>query len=334
MASPLKKWTSLAALLALAAAGSLWGFLRWRRAQVFVATDDAYVKGAIVTVASRIPGPLREVAVRENQPVKAGQILAQVDPRDYDAAVARARASVAEAESALALNGAQIAQAQAQLEAAEHQKALAALERGRLAALHARQSIATQKLDQAITADAVATAQVAAAHKQVAAAGGLRGVSLSKVGVARAALETALLQRSYCTVVAPADGVVSRKLAEPGIVVAAGQPLLAVVPLGAGQLWVEANFKETQLRRVRPGQPVTLRADLDDGRVFRGTVESLAAGTGAVFSLLPAENATGNWVKVVQRVPVRIRLDEGADPERRLRLGLSVTAEIDTRGAE
>lgn len=334
MAAPsLKKGLSLAAILALAAAGSLWGFLRWRRAQVFVATDDAYVRGSILTVASRIPGPLRTVDVQENQPVKAGQVLATVDPRDYDAAVARARASLGEATSALALNGAQIAQARAQLQAAESQRELAALEKARLTALHARQSIPTQKVDQAVTADAVAAAQVAAARKQVAAAEGLLGVSRSKVGVAQAALDQARLQRSYCDVTAPVDGVVSRKLAEKGIVVAAGQPLLAVVPLGTGQLWVEANFKETQLRRVRPGQPVTLRTDLDDGRVFRGTVESLAAGTGSVFSLLPAENATGNWVKVVQRVPVRIRLETGADPERRLRLGLSVTAEIDTREA-
>ncbi|HEX9082504.1 MAG TPA: HlyD family secretion protein [Holophagaceae bacterium] len=330
MAAPLKTWTTLAAILALAAAGSLWGALRWRRAQVFIATDDAYVKGPIVTVASRIPGPLRSVAVQENQPVRAGQLLATVDPRDYDAVLARAAASLEEARSALTLNEAQIAQARAQLQAALEQKNLAALEKGRLTALHARQSIPTQKLDHAVTADAVAAAQVQAARKQVAAAEGLLGVSRSKVGVAQAALDQARLQRSYCEVVAPVDGVVSRKLAEPGVVVAAGQPLLAVVPLGADQLWVEANFKETQLRRVRPGQPVTLRTDVD-GRTFHGSVESLAAGTGTVFSLLPAENATGNWVKVVQRVPVRIRLAPDADPGHRLRLGLSVTAEIDTR---
>ena len=334
MATPaLKTWASLAVILALAAAGSLWGFLRWRHGQVFVATDNAYVKGHVVTVASRIPGPLQGVAVQENQAVKAGQVLATVDPRDYDALVARAEASLGEARSALALNEAQIAQARAQLQAAESQHGLAGLEKARLVALHARQSIPTQKLDQALTTEAVAAAQVTAARKQVAAAQGLLGVSRSKVDVAQAALDQARLQRSYCTVVAPVDGIVSRKLGEAGMVVAAGQPLLAVVPLGADAIWIEANFKETQLRRVRPGQPVVLRADLDEGRVFRGQVDSLAAGTGTVFSLLPAENATGNWVKVVQRVPVRIRLDEGADPDHRLRLGLSVRAEIDTRDA-
>ena len=148
--------------------------------------------------------------------------------------------------------------------------------------------------------------------------------------LASAGLAQAQLQRSYCTIVAPCDGTVSRKLAEPGMVVAAGQPLLAVVPLGQEDLWVEANFKETQLHRVRPGQRVRMKADID-GRIFTGTVDSLSAGTGAAFSLLPAENATGNWVKVVQRLPVKISLDRNADPERKLRLGLSVEAEIDTR---
>ena len=325
-----KKWISLSAILILAMAGTLWAILRWRHGQVFVATDNAYVKGHVTAVASRIPGPLLSVAVQENDPVRAGQELANLDPRDYDAAVARAEASEAEARSALALNQAQIAQAQAQLQSTESLRALAELERKRMGALNERQSIPRQKYDQAVTANEVSQAQVTAARKQVAAAQGLLGVSQSKVQVALAALAQARLQRSYCSILAPCDGVVSRKLAEPGMVVAAGQPLLAVVPLGQQDLWVEANFKETQLHRVRPGQKVNLRTDLDS-RTFTGTVESLSAGTGAAFSLLPAENATGNWVKVVQRLPVKIRLDMDADPEHKLRLGLSVEAEIDTR---
>ncbi|WP_243287674.1 HlyD family secretion protein [Geothrix terrae] len=325
-----KKWASLAIILALAVAGTVWALVRWRHGQVFVATDNAYVKGHVVAVSSHIPGPLLQVAVQENQAVRMGQTLAILDPRDYDAAIARAEASLAEARSALALNGAQIAQARAQVQAAESQRTLAGLEKRRMDALLARQSIPRQRHDQAATTEEVATAQVAAAQKQVAAAQGLLGVSRSKVQVAQAALDQARLQRSYCAIAAPCDGTVSRKLAEPGMVVAAGQPLLAVVPLGQEDLWVEANFKETQLRRVRPGQRVRMTTDLD-GRTFTGTVESLSAGTGAAFSLLPAENATGNWVKVVQRLPVKISLDPGADPERRLRLGLSVAAEIDTR---
>lgn len=325
-----KKWVSLTVILTLAVTGTIWALIRWRHGQVYVATDNAYVKGHVMTVSSHIPGPLLEVAVQENQSVRMGQTLATLDPRDYDAAIARAEASLAEARSALALNQAQIAQAQAHLQSAESQRTLAGLEKQRMDALHSRQSIPRQKLDQATTAEEVATAQVAAAQKQVAATRGLLGVSQSKVQVAQAGLAQAQLQRSYCAIVAPCDGTVSRKLAEPGMVVAAGQPLLAVVPLGQEDLWVEANFKETQLHRVRPGQRVRMKADID-GRIFTGTVDSLSAGTGAAFSLLPAENATGNWVKVVQRLPVKISLDRDADPERKLRLGLSVEAEIDTR---
>ena len=332
MASPnAKKWISLSVILGATLLGSAWGCVRWRHGQVFVSTDNAYVKGHVMAVASRIPGPLLSVEVRENQAVKAGQVLASVDPRDYDAALARTEASMVEAQSALVLNEAQIAQAQAQVRAAESQKGLADIEKARISALYERQSIPKQKLDQVVTVAEVAAAQVAAARKQVAVAQGMLGVSRSKVAVAKAAAEQARLQRAYCTITAPADGVVSRKMAEPGMVVAAGQPLLAVVPLGNEDVWVEANFKETQLRNVRPGQKVVLKADIDNGHEFMGTVESVSAGTGSVFSLLPAENATGNWVKVVQRVAVKIKLDPASDPDHKLRLGLSVSVEIDTR---
>jgi len=325
-----RKWVSLSAILALAAIGGGWAIAQWRHGRIYVSTEDAYVRGHVVTVSSRIPGPLLAVRVQENQFVRAGQALVDLDPRDCDTTLARAEASLAEARSALALNAAQIAQAQAQLQAAESQQGLAEIEKARMGALQARESIPRQKFDQARTAEEVARAQVAAARKQVAAAQGLLGVSQSKVQVAQAALDQARLQRSYCSIVAPCDGMVSRKMAEPSMVVAAGQPLLAVVPLGQEAVWIEANFKETQLQRVRPGQKVRLKTDFD-GRRFTGTVDSLSAGTGAAFSLLPAENATGNWVKVVQRLPVRIHLDPDADPEHRLRLGLSVEAEIDTR---
>ncbi len=327
----LKKWVSLAAILVVAAVAAACGYVRWRRGQVLVATDNAYVRGHVVSVASRIPGPLLSVAVRENEPVKAGQLLAAVDPRDYDAALARAEASVSEAENGLALSEAQMAQVGAQLAATESQRSLAEIEKARLSALYDRQSIPRQKLDQALTAAQVAAAQVTALRKQVAAAEAGRGVSRSKLALAKASAEQARLQRSYCSILAPADGYVAGKMAEAGMVVAAGQPLLAVVPLGQEDVWVEANFKETQLRDIRPGQKVRLRADIDDGHEFTGVVDSLAAGTGSAFSLLPPENATGNWVKVVQRVPVKIRLDPSQDPAHTLRLGLSVSAEVDTR---
>jgi membrane fusion protein (multidrug efflux system) len=330
MAKRTRTWVSLIVILAAAAGAGTWGIRSWRRHQVFVDTDDAYVRGRVVAVAARVPGAILTLEVKENQPVKAGQVIATLDPKDFDAMADKARGSLAESRASMALNHAQIAQAQAQVRAAASQMSLAELEQNRLETLVDRQSIPRQKLDQARTGFQVASAQLDAAQKQVAALRGSLQVSASKAAQAVAGLEQVRLQRSYCVVAAPCDGFVARKMAEPGMVVAAGQPLLAVVPLGQAELWVEANFKETQLRNVRPGQKVAVMADLD-GREVPGIVESIAAGTGAAFSLLPAENATGNWVKVVQRVPVRIRLADGADPEHKLRLGLSVSAVIDTR---
>jgi membrane fusion protein (multidrug efflux system) len=317
-------------ILVLAAAAAGFGYSRWRRSLVFVATDDGYVKGHVVIVAARISGAILTLDLKENDSVQAGATLATLDPRDVDALAAKATGALEEARASMALNRAQIAQAQAQLRASSSQRDLAELERTRMETLVERQSMPRQKLDQARTTAQVAADQADAAAKQVAAVQGALQVSASKAVQSQAALEQVRLQRSYCTVSAPCAGFVTRKLAEPGMVVAAGQPLMAVVPLGAGQLWVEANYKETQLGRVRPGQKVALRSDVDNEDI-PGIVDSIGAGTGAAFSLLPAENATGNWVKVVQRVPVRIRLAPGADPGHRLRLGLSVSAVIDTR---
>jgi len=327
-----RKWISLSVLLVVALVSLAWGYMHWRHIQVFVSTENAYVKGHIYSVSSRVQGTLLTVDVTDNQTVKAGQTIATIDPKDYDAAVAKAEASLNESAAALAANQATIAQARAQVEALKSQLDLAKLERERATALYNRQSVPKQNYDRAVTAEQVAAAQLAAAQKQVAAAEAALGVSAKKVETSRASRDEAALKRSYCTVVSPVDGEISKKSAEAGQVVAPGQPLCAVVPLDLKEIWVEANFKETQLRNVRPGQKVKLWADIDKGRTFTGAVESISAGTGAVFSLLPPENATGNWVKVVQRVPVRIKLDEGTDPEHKLRLGLTVTVEIDTRG--
>ena len=330
MSKRARTWISLALILALACATGLVGFLRWRRSEIFVATDDAYVKGHVVAIASRVAGSILTLDLQENQEVHAGQVIATLDPKDYAAQEAKAQGSLEEARAAQALNRAQVAQAQAQVRALESQKRLAALEQGRLEALVERQSMPRQKLDQARSGYQVATAQLEAAEQQVAAIQAGQQVNVSKAAQSEAALDLARLQLSYCRVTAPCDGYVTRKLAEPGMVVAPGLPLLALVPLGQEALWVEANFKETQLKNIRTGQKVDLRTDVD-GLPIPGIVDSIAAGTGSAFSLLPAENATGNWVKVVQRVPVRIRLAPGADPAHRLRLGLSVIAVIDTR---
>ena len=169
-----------------------------------------------------------------------------------------------------------------------------------------------------------------AAEKGLAAARARLTVSEKAVSSARVKVANARLQRSYCTVTVPVDGVVSKKRVAEGEVVAPGQPLCAIVPLEGEHIWIEANFKETQLRRIAPGQPVTFHTDVDPDRTYRGQVESLSAGTGAAFSLLPPENATGNWVKIVQRLPVRIAIEPESDTGHQLRLGLSVDVEVDT----
>ncbi|MEW5765115.1 MAG: HlyD family secretion protein [Acidobacteriota bacterium] len=326
-----KKGIALCVLLTLAVLGAALGYARWRHNQVFVRTENAYVAGRIFAVAAKVPGKIQTLPVEENQAVRAGDVVATLDPRDLDAAVARAEAALAEAEAGLEAARAALAQASAQESSARSQLALARIEKERVEALYRRESLPKQKFDQASTAQEVAEAQVSAAQKSVASARAGLQVSEEKIRSARAALEAARLQRSYCDLAAPASGVVSRKTAQVGHVVAAGQPLFSIVPLDLREIWVEANYKETQLRNVRPGQRVEVWADVDPSRKFTGRVDSIAAGTGAVFSLLPPENATGNWVKVVQRVPVKVVLDPGTDPGHSLRLGLTVTCEIDTR---
>jgi membrane fusion protein (multidrug efflux system) len=175
---------------------------------------------------------------------------------------------------------------------------------------------------------------VTAAQKALVALQAKLGVDREEVRRMQAKHDLAVLKRSYCTITAPASGMVADKSAQPGQVVAPGQPLCRLVPLSSGHVWVEANFKETQLRRLRAGQPASVSIDAHGGREYRGTVEGLSAGTGAVFSLLPPQNATGNWVKIVQRLPVRIALDLPEEAMRELRLGLSVTVQVDTRSLE
>ena len=331
MIARVKRWGTLAVVAAVFVGGGLAGWRHWKRDQIFVNTDNAYVRGDVFPVASRISGTLLTVDVAENGTVRKGQTIATIDPKDLDVAIERARASLGEAEAAFASDQAQIEQARAQVASAKSQLELAKLDEGRVRALFERKSIPRQKLDQAVAQREVAEATLAAVGKAVSAAEAKLGVSRKKADVARSSLDNALLQRTYVTVTAPADGVVSRKSAEAGQVVAAGQPLLAIVPLDLASLFVEASFKETQLRRIRPGQPVEIRVDVDPDRPVRGTVDSVSAGTGAAFALLPPENATGNWVKIVQRVPVKIRIDPSSDPDHLLRLGLSVRVEIDTR---
>jgi membrane fusion protein (multidrug efflux system) len=369
-------------------------------------TDDAQVDAHITPIASRVGGTVLHVPVEPNQEVEAGAVLVEIDKRDYEVALERARAELADAEAAAVAAKASVpitsttassnvttarggveqadssyleaqqavevartrlSTAQAREREAEANSLKATRDVERLKPLLAKDEIAQQQFDAAVAAAAANKAATESAQAQVKEAElGIRVAEsrLAQAGVGRqqasAGLKTAQtapeqvtasraradaadakvrqnkamvkqaeLNLEYTTVKAPIKGIVSRKSVETGQVIQPGQPLMTIIPLD--RVWVTANFKETQLANMRPGQRVKIEVDAYDGREFSGKVESLAAATGSRFSLLPPDNATGNYVKVVQRVPVRILLDEGQDPEQLLRPGMSVVPTVYTR---
>jgi membrane fusion protein (multidrug efflux system) len=374
-------------VLLLAAASTL----AYRYYAGWESTDDAQIDGYINPISSRVAGYITNVYVDDNQYVKAGTQLAQIDTKDYEVALASAQATlandqasadasqvnvpvisvntstqlvsaeadVANTRAGISASEQQLAAAQAAVLQAEANNAKAQDDVKRYKQLVDKQEIPEQLYVQAVhTANGAAAAvQAALANAQAAqdavrqAQSRLAQASASVVSAqtgpqqiriqqsravaataaahkSKTAVEQAQLNLSYTRIVAPVDGIVAKRSAQPGQYVSPGQQLMAVVPLD--DIWVTANFKETQLRNMRPGNPVEIDVDAY-GRTFTGRVESIAGGTGAVFSLLPPENATGNYVKVVQRVPVRLRLDKGQDPDRQLRPGMSVVPKVNVR---
>jgi membrane fusion protein (multidrug efflux system) len=328
-----KKWIGLIVILAVAVGIAVAGYLYWQHSKLYPSTDDAYVRGDVFPVASRVPGTLATYRVSNNQQVAEGEVIATLDPRDFEQRVAEARAALAEAESALSRARAKVAQSQADLNAAESRLELAKKDLERFAELHRRDSIPRQRYDEAVAHERVAAAERDADAKALSVAQADLKVAGDRVKVQQTQLDQAELQRSYCTITAPVAGIVAKSSGETGQVVAPGEPLCAIVPLEGVHLWVEANFKETELHRIRVGQPVSFHTDVNPDRVYHGTVESISAGTGAAFALLPPENATGNWVKVVQRLPVRIAFRQAQNSDHALRLGLSVNVRVDTTSA-
>jgi membrane fusion protein (multidrug efflux system) len=393
----------IAAVLVVAAIGvGVWFWLTAGRES----TDDAQVDAPVTQVAARVGGTITKVAVNDNQRVELDAVLVELDRRDYEVAVDKARAELADAEAtAIAARSnvpitsttaasnvttargsivqaqggiagaereldaarARLTTAQARVREAEANAAKAARDVERLRGLLAKDEVSQQQFDTLVAAADAQKAGLDSARSQVAEAeAGIRvaeskviqaragaeqahaelrtaetapqQVSMTKaraaaadarVQQARANLAQAELNLQYATVKAPARGVISKKSLNPGQVVQPGQPLLALVQLD--DVWVTANFKETQLKDVRAGQRATFKVDALGGRSFNGKVDSIAGATGARFSLLPPENATGNFVKIVQRVPVKIVLDSGQDPEHLLRPGLSVTPTVYTK---
>jgi membrane fusion protein, multidrug efflux system len=389
-------------LVLVIAAGAAWFYLTAGRES----TDDAQLDARVSQVASRVGGTIARIAIDDNQLVEAGTVLVELDPRDYQVAVDKARAELADAEAtALAAQSAVpitsttavsnvssarggIAQAQgavsgadreleaararlttmqarareaeanatkaardverlrglvakdevsqqqfeATVAAADAQKAGAESARSQVVEAEAGIRVAESRLAQAHAGEQQAHAEMSAAQtgpSQVAATKARAQSASAHVQQARANLAQAELNLQYTTLKAPARGIIAKRGLNVGQVVQAGQPLLAVVQ--ADDVWVTANFKETQLRDVRPGQRATIEVDAVGGREFKGKVDSIAGATGSRFSLLPPENATGNFVKVVQRIPVKIVLDSGQDPEHRLRPGMSVVPTVYTK---
>jgi len=297
------------------------GIRRWWFGRSHVSTDNAQVDGHIIPVLPKVGGYVNEVRIEENQSVRAGDTLVVLDDRDLRARLAQTEADLAAilatVSSRTRVGQAEAAVAQAQANATKTQADLARIE-----PLAVQNVVSPQQLDAARAAATAAGAQLAAAQAALVGAD-------ARVAAARAARDQAALQLSYTRILAPAAGVVSKKSVELGQLVQPGQPLMAVVPLD--DVWVTANLKETETADVTPGDQAEITVDAYEGRQFRGHVESLAPATGAKFSLLPPDNATGNFTKVVQRIPVRIRLDAAAaDPAHPLRPGMSVVATIKT----
>ena len=306
------------------------GLKQWSFSRTHVVSDDAQVEGHIIPVLPRVSGYVAEVRVSENQTVHAGELLVVLDDRDYRARLDQTEADLAAAIATAGQRGlagqsqSQLAAARAAVAQAEASERRAAGDVARYRTLAGRGVVSRQQLDNAEAAASVAEAQLQGARDQVAAASaGVRNAD-SKVVSAGAARDQAALQLGYTRLTAPRDGVVSKKTAEVGQLVQPGQPLMAVVPLD--DIWVVANLKETEIRDVNPGDRAEIQVDSYPRRTFRGHVESLSPATGAKFSLLPPDNATGNFTKVVQRIPVRIRLDGPPDGLHPLRPGMSVKA--------
>ncbi|AJY71639.1 HlyD family secretion protein [Geobacter sulfurreducens] len=319
-------------LLILLVVGTVIG-LRWLvHGMTYISTDNAFVESHIHAVSSRVPGTVAAVYVTDNQAVKKGDLLAELDPSDYRTRVSEATAALAMARNETSGDYAQVEAARAAVDHARARLAQADLDLTRGTALLAKEVIPREQFDRLETAKRVAAAQVREAEEQMRKAQAEIGLSGSgsreaRVALRDAQLATASLNLSYTKILAPADGYVTRKSVEPGNTVQAGQPLMAVVDLD--DVWITANYKESQLTHMKPGQKVTFTVDAYPGRTFSGRIDSIMAGTGAAFSLLPPENATGNYVKVVQRVPVKIAVDRASDPGHLLRVGMSVVPSVD-----
>ncbi|WP_298875709.1 HlyD family secretion protein [uncultured Bradyrhizobium sp.] len=320
-------------------------FDEWVGNEVVQTTNDAYVRADLTRLSSRVSGEVLTVAVDDFQRVKSGDLLIQIDPADYEAQVAQSEAAVAAAQAVLdnlanqiELQYATIAQAEAARLSAEALEVEAKQEQERQQSLSQTEAGTRQRLEQAVAGLAKAQADVRASRAVIAAQQhqlevlqGTKKQRAADLDATKATLASARLKLGYTRITAPFDGVVGERQVQPGDYVNIGTNLINVVPLP--KVYVIANYKETQLTHVQPGQPVEITVDSFRREKLRGTVERIAPATGAQVALLPPDNATGNFTKVVQRIPVRIQFDDNQPLLARLVPGMSVVTRIDTRGA-
>lgn len=332
----------LFAVILILSAGGMQGIRFFVHRITHESTDDAFVTGTIVPVAAEVRGRITRVHVEDNQQVKAGEVLVKIFPDDYSNKVQESRNEVSrlvaedrELGASTAQQKKALEQARASLNALLAEERLAEKELKRYEALHAREVVSTSALDRVDSQWRVAFSRRRAAEAAVdeaeAAIRTLQAKSATqsfKIEKAESILRTAELELSRTTLTAPIDGTVAMKKADPGKYVQPGQPLLSIV---GKETWIIANFKETQIKKMAVNQPVDIIVDAYPGIRLKGRVDSLQSGTGAVFSLLPPENATGNFVKVVQRVPVKITIESPGDPAHPLWPGLSVVPVVDVR---
>ncbi|POA21363.1 hemolysin D [Pseudomonas sp. FW300-N1A1] len=317
----------------------------WTSGRYLEETDDAYIGGDVTVIGPKVAGYIEHVLVSDNQRVKAGDVLIRLDSRDYRASLAKAEGAVAAEEALLAnldateqLQHAMIAQARAGIDAAGAETIRSRDDNGRYQRLAGSAAVSLESVQRAAATFKTAQALSARAQAELLATQRQLDVIATQKQQARAALVQARAERDlaqlnldYTELRAPVDGVIGNRRARVGAYAQAGAQLLSVVP--ASGLWVDANFKEDQLAHMVPGQRVSIHADVLAGQQFHGRLDSLAPATGSQFSVLPPENATGNFTKIVQRVPVRILLDPADGVLGQLRPGLSVTASVDTKAA-
>lgn len=322
------KWIIAAVVLVILAVG---GYFYWRHTIEYPSTSDAYVQGNVVRIAPRVAGQISQLPVHDHQHVTKGQLLVQLDPAPFRVALDNALANLELARQQLHAAAAAVDAAKAVVAQRRAQWKDAEDNARRMQRLYRQHTVSRSALDDAVTARDSARAALSQARadlkkavQEQAAAG-----SKASVRVARTTVERARLDLSYTRITAPVSGVLGEIDVRPADVVNDGQDLFPLVE--DNSFWVSANFKETALDRIRPGQPASVSLDMYPGVTYRGTVNSVSPASGVAFSLLPPENATGNWVKITQRFPVKITLS-GAVPGHPLRIGATATVTVDTTG--